>query len=98
MGYEISYKGDNSDRRALNDFVHYVGLTPAKLLIRLLRAAKTLADIDRADFYCGFAGVQGEPVRALIRHIHGLPIFVAWQNSDNNDLTLLSSIKDFPHA
>lgn len=68
MHYEISYKGDNSDRRAINDWVGWMGMKRAKLLIAFVKQGGTWKQFD---FYCGFAGVSGKPNIATFEHFAG---------------------------
>lgn len=68
MHYEISYKGDNSDRRAINDWVNWLGLRRAKLLAGLVKQGGTWKQFD---FYCSFAGVSGKPNIAAYEHFAG---------------------------
>lgn len=88
----INYAGDNSGRRAICDLIRWFGLRRSILIIRKLKACKTLADLDRVDMVCCFGGVQGEPVRRLIAYIHGERVLSRWCASGAGDSTLLRTI------
>lgn len=90
MGYTISYKGDNSGRRAINDFIRYVGLRRAKVLFRLCRNARVYGQLDEFNFYSSFAGVQGEPVRRVIAHYHGESKLAIWCNEPNGSQRVIA--------
>lgn len=76
MSYEISYKGDNSSRRAIGDWAAYMGLRQAKQLARLARGLdepKTLrARWQWFNLGSAFAGVSGHPVREAFKHFAGI--------------------------
>lgn len=68
MGYEIKYTGDDAPRRALLDMLRYVGRRRYKMLVGFANHPKQT--FKAIHFVCGFAGVQGYPVRAFIRRYH----------------------------
>ena len=92
MGYTISYKGDNSGRRAINVFIRYVGLHRAKIPCRLCRNAITYGQLDSFDFYSSFAGVQGEPVRRVIAHYHGERALAIWRDEPNGSQRVIADL------
>ena len=93
MSYEISYRGDNTGRRALNDLIGYIGLSRSKIIFRAMRSATTFADLDAATIMASFCGVSGEPVRRLIARCHGESVLAAWSNAPQGDPTQLASVQ-----
>ena len=73
--FTISYKGQTSDRKALNDWCNWLGLKRAKLLLTLARRdAPLLTTWRQFDFYCSFAGVSGHPVLAVFAYCHAMSV------------------------
>jgi hypothetical protein len=75
--YHVSYKGDNSGRRAVNDWVQWLGMKRSKMLARVARGTSTDPDLpcstpterwNTFNLCCGFAGVSGQPVREAFKH------------------------------
>ena len=87
--YTVSYRGDNSGRKAINDLIGWFGLNKSKLIIRGMRACKTFSDIDGVDMAIGFGGVTGEPVRRLISYCFGEEVLQAWSKAKRGDKTLI---------
>lgn len=88
---EISYKGDNSDRRALLDLVRWFGFKRSRVIWKEFRNAKVYItnhpEWDPTQFLNGsvmaieFGGVSGHPVRCLIRKFFGDEVLQAWIES-----------------
>lgn len=78
MHYETSYKGDNSPRRAIRDWVEWLGFKNAHILAKVAagRDSRVPQDLERRwkafCFYCAFAGVSGYPVREAFKHFAGI--------------------------
>lgn len=68
MHYTIDYSRDNSDRRAVLDWINWLGFKRAKLLAVL---AKEHGNWKQFDFYCCFAGVSDKPNIAAFEHFAG---------------------------
>jgi len=91
MHTEISYRGDNSDHRALLDLAHWFGFNKTRVIFREFRNAKRYLDAhpewDPTKFLNGsvmaieFGGVSGHPVRCLIRRFFGEEVLQAWIRS-----------------
>lgn len=96
MARYVSYKGDNSGRRAINDLIGWFGLSKSKLIFRGVRAAKTFADIDRMDMAISFGGVSGEPVRRLYAHIHTEGVLEEWSSREVGDKEEFEKYKTVP--
>lgn len=70
MHSNIRYQeGDEEDRRALNDFVNYLGLSRAKILRRL--AMDITISEESYTHWCSFAGVEGRPVHVSFKRWRG---------------------------
>lgn len=96
MHTTISYKGDNTKRRAIIDLIGWYGLSKSKLIFRSVRAAKTIKDLDNCDMAICFSGVTGEPVRRLFAYCHGEHVLDFWMNAERGDPTVLASIPGYP--
>ena len=89
MAYEVSYVGDNSKRRAINDLCRYIGLGPSKVVCREARRIAAIENEEqRNKAYNGlsfqismFLGVSGEPVRRLFAHYGGEAQLESWLKS-----------------
>jgi hypothetical protein len=89
MKTEISYRGDNTKRRAINDLIRWFGLSKSKLIIREVRKCRTMGDLDGINIAIAFGGCEGEPVRRLFAHIHGEDALARWIKSTNNSPELI---------
>lgn len=89
MSYEISYRGDNTKRAAINDLIRWFGLSKSKLIIRSMRACHNCADIDGLDFAISMGGVSGEPVRRLIAYCHGESVLEMWSDEKRGSQRVL---------
>lgn len=78
MTYEVSYKGDNTGRRAINDLIRWFGLDKSKMIYRAVRDCHNCNDLDSVNMAISMGGVSGEPVRRLIAHIHGEATLEMW--------------------
>lgn len=88
MAYDVSYKGDNSDHRALLDLVRWFGFKKSLLIFRSFRdsAAYFKANpegsvnkwLDGAVFSIEMGGVSGHPVRRLIARFFGEQVLSDW--------------------
>lgn len=90
MHYDVSYKGDNTGRRAINDMFRYIGLNRSKIVLRTAKAYAVIEDeAERNRKYNGlccqiefFCGVSGEPIRRLFAYVGGDEQLQSWLNSD----------------
>lgn len=94
MHYEVSYKGQNSDRKALLDLVEWFGFKKSLLVFRSIRQirdwwkhwegrgdeakAKLFQTLNGHAFAIEMGGVSGEPVRALLRKYLGEDLVKEW--------------------
>lgn len=91
MHYEVSYRSDNTKRRAICDMIRYIGLSRSKIVLGVAKqASKIEDDVERNKSYNGlcfnievFCGVQGEPIRRLIAYVGGEEQLESWMNSDS---------------
>ena len=93
MHTTISYKGDNTKRRAICDLCRWFGLSKSKLIIRGVRAAQTYGDLDELNMVIGFGGCEGEPVRRLFAHVHGEPVLQTWFNQPDGSTQPLTVVE-----
>lgn len=77
MHTDISYKGDNSPRRAIVDLIQWFGFRRARQLCRLAAGKPAFGNPGIEDlserwntfnWACGFGGVSGHPVRETFKH------------------------------
>jgi hypothetical protein len=91
MHSTISYRGDNTGRRSINDMVRWFGLAKSKTIIVMMQNAKAYKaqhpEWDCNKFLNGvcmaieMGGVSGEPVRRLFAHYLGEEVLQDWINS-----------------
>lgn len=88
MHRDISYKGDNSDHRALNDLCQWFGFKRSLLIFREAQRISRIADesernkaLDGLCFAVEMAGVSGHPVRRLFAHFIGEDGLASWIKS-----------------
>lgn len=91
MGYEISYK-NKPPRQALIDLARWMELRRMKIILRGMRACRTMADIDSINIAISFGGVDGEPVRRLIAYVWGEETLQQWSKAKQGDLTPIVGI------
>jgi hypothetical protein len=89
MHTEISYRGDNSGRRAINDLIRWFGLGKSKYIFRACRQCKTMQDLNCISIGVGIGGVSGEPVRRLIAYCHGEETLARWIKSPDGSQELI---------
>lgn len=88
MQTEISYRGDNTDHRALLNLVQWFGYRKSMLIFRELRNAKRYLDahptwdpnqfLNTTCFAIEMGGVSGHPVRRLFAKFFGEDVLAAW--------------------
>ena len=73
MHYDVSYKGDNDDRRAVRDLVQWFGFRKSMLIARAVKSAARMSDDEKRNNYLNslcfsieMGGVSGHPVRRAI--------------------------------
>lgn len=83
MTMEISYKGDNTGRQAINDLIRWFGLSKTKKVMRCMRAKPnpSIAHMNMVCMAIEIGGVSGEPVRRLFAYVWGEERLADWLKS-----------------
>jgi hypothetical protein len=85
MAVTVSYRGDNTGRRAIIDLIRWFGLHKSKIIFRAVRQCETFQELDQCNMAISFGGVQGEPVRRLIAYCHSDDVLARWIKAPNGD-------------
>ena len=66
---------NQTDRKAIIDWVNWLGMKRAKILLRVARQDQPIADLWKSfNFYCSFTGVSGYPVLATFAYCHAMTV------------------------
>lgn len=88
MHYDVSYRGDTNDHRALLDLCQWLGFRRSLVAFRTARQIGQLTDatarnhaLNALNIGIAIAGVEGEPVRRLFARYVGEDGLQEWIRS-----------------